>query len=117
MTLNIYNIYIHRYILYTVNIHKHRFYKYTHNSRDTENAPFTTVKLHIIINYKGSTILQQSHILYRNNCMAKPEVIFVKGTLGKEYKGGTYYRNRRFYYRPIGLHLDTEKKIVILLEK
>lgn len=49
--------------------------------------------------------------------MAKPELIFVKGTLGKEYKGGTYYRNRRFCYRPIGLHLDTEKKTVMLLEK
>lgn len=44
--------------------------------------------------------------------MAKPEFIFVKSTLGKDYKGGTYYRNSRFYYRPIGLHLDTENLII-----
>lgn len=71
---------------------------------------FLTVKLCIIITYQGSTKLQQSCMLHRTDCMAKPEFLFVKSTLGKEYKGGTYYRNSRFYYRPVGLHLDTEKK-------
>lgn len=78
---------------------------------------FTTVKLHNIINYKGSTILQQPCALYRNNSLAEPELVFVESTSGKEYKGGTYYRNRRFYYRPTELHLGTEKKMAILLER
>jgi len=91
MTLNTYMT-----SLYSDMYYKH--FKYTHNSRDMENRPFATVKLHIIISYKGSTILQQPRVLYRNNCVAKPKLIFVRGTLGKEYKEGTYYRNRRFYY-------------------
>lgn len=76
---------------------------------------FTTVKLHNIINYKGST---NNHVHYiKNNSLAESELVFVEGTSGKEYKGGTYYRNRRFYYRLIGLHLGTEKKMAILLER
>lgn len=78
---------------------------------------FATVKLHNIINDKGSTILQQSCALYKNNSLSESELVFVESTSGKEYKGGTYYRNRGFYYTPIGLHLGTEKKMAILLER
>lgn len=81
-----------------------------------ENVLFHNSKAHNIINYKGSTIFQQSCALYKNNSLAESELVLLEGTSGKEYKGGTYYRNRRFYYRLIGLQLGTEKKMAILLE-
>lgn len=117
-TLNISIAYLYTQIYYTHVIYTNTDFINTHIISETwKMCSFTTAKLHNIINYKGSSILQQSCAVYRNNSLAEPELVFVEGTSGKEYKAGTYHRNRRFYYRPIGLHLGTEKKMALLLER